>query len=150
MYLRILATAVLAVVCLVQEKYLKFLVRPEIQLVIATLILATLVLYDAYVGVILGIALIVAYYRVFLGHFKGDKNALNNGDLRSQGPMVNLVSNYITEQNLEDAQSNKVADEDVEIKGVAGVYGEPVYGAQGLDKTMPGYFKEASLTGSTL
>jgi hypothetical protein len=38
----------------------------------------------------------------------------------------------------------------VEMKGIEGVYGEPVYGAQGLDKKMPGYEKSAMLTGETI
>ena len=56
-------------------------------------------------------------------------------------PMESLVNAYITPKNLEDAQNNIVSDTayNKEIKGIKGVYNEPVYGAQGIDNTMPGY-----------
>jgi hypothetical protein len=56
-------------------------------------------------------------------------------------PMKSLVKQYITPENLKDAQDNtfNATNVNVGMKGVKGVYGEEVYGAQGLDKIMPGF-----------
>ena len=56
-------------------------------------------------------------------------------------PMNSLVTNeYITEQHLKDAQNNVVNNSN-EYIGIKGVYGEPVYSSQGIDKIMPGFDK---------
>jgi len=48
---------------------------------------------------------------------------------------------YITPENLREAQSNMVNETayKTEYKGIQGVYGEDVYGAQGLDSTLGGW-----------
>jgi len=70
------------------------------------------------------------------------------------GPIVGLrpgsselITPYVTAQNLKDAQNNIVSEKEYEqpIKGIRGVYGEPVYSAQGTEKNkdiLPGRTKE--------
>jgi len=58
------------------------------------------------------------------------------------------MGKYITPEHLASAQDNVVdkKNAEMEIKGITGVYGEAVYGAQGTDTTMPGYTTARGLT----
>lgn len=139
MLVRLLSLLTLIILAVAPISLFKDFLMPEVQLIVATIIVGVLVVYDAFAGFILAIGVIVLYMRLYgTGIVFGDND---DNALRKKGPMANLVTNYITPQHLKDAQDNTVVDEgsDTEIIGIKGVYGEPVWGAQGLDKTMPGY-----------
>ena len=97
---------------------------PESQMVIATIIIAIILFLDPISGVMLGTAALIFYYRyhsLLVTDNSGKVLDLNK-------PMV---TRYITEENLRDAQNNLVAADVPDYVGIEGVYGEPVYGAQG-------------------
>lgn len=148
MLVRLLALLVLMLVALVPEKGIAIVMRPDVQMILGTIVLIVLVVYDVFTGFILAMALIVAFFRVYHGNISFWKDG---NDVRSKGPMANLVTRYITPENLHDAQNNVVDNKDfeTEIIGIRGVYGEPVYGAQGIDKQMPGYEPSKRLTGES-
>lgn len=144
---RIIALLVVIAAALVPEDSLEFLQSRVVEFVAAFVVVATIIVYDMYTGLLLGVALMVAYFRLH------SQMILSWGfwrkENRNGGPMANLVQDYITPEHLESAQSNVFdpADYSIELKGIDGVYGEPVYGAQGLDPEMPGYTKDTSLQG---
>lgn len=123
------------------------MVRPEIQLLLGTVVVLYLVLKDAIAGLIAGFALLIVYFRVYadmMGVSFQEVIGLNSPSLQSLWSMTPFSSKevpYITPENLLSAQNNVVntSNYEAEMKGVRGVYGEDVYGAQGMDKTMPGY-----------
>jgi hypothetical protein len=135
---RIFALVVLIATTVVPIQALSVVVVPEVQLILGTLVVLYLLLRDPIAGLLLGLALLLAYFRVFRAKYGVAWNPLRSTNY----PMSSLVTDYITPEHLHDAQSNVVDERDyaVEIKGVKGVYGEDVYGAQGLDaKLLPGY-----------
>jgi hypothetical protein len=145
MIVRLLSLVVLLILALIPTSAIQVLMMAEAQLVAATLVLIILIVYDVYTGFILALALIVAYFRLYgsgLTFMDGD-------DVRRKGPMANLVTRYITPEHLHDAQNNVVDERDfsTEMVGIKGVYGEPVYGAQGMNKGMPGFEESKTLNG---
>jgi membrane protein implicated in regulation of membrane protease activity len=147
MLFRLIALALLLVLTLTPTRYLNVFKRPDIQFVAATFTVLVLVVYDVYAGLVLSLGLVVLYFRLY----RQDVAFLDTQDVRSKGPMANLVGKYLTPEHLQRAQDNVVdkADFDTEIVGIKGVYGEPVYGAQGLDNSMPGLEKPKTLSGSS-
>lgn len=146
MIVRLLSLVLLLIMALAPVTIFQFLLRPDFQLIVATIVVAVLVLYDVYSGFIIGLGVAILYFRLYgmgVTYLGGDDDEA----ARKKGPMANLVTAYITPKHLESAQSNVVEDVDTEIIGIRGVYGEPVYGAQGLDKTMPGLEKNLAITG---
>lgn len=147
MYDRILALILLFVATFVPTEMVGFMVRPEIQLLLGTVVVLYLVLKDAIAGLIAGFALLIVYFRVYadmMGVSFQEVIGLNSPSLQSLWSMTPFSSKevpYITPENLLSAQNNVVntSNYEAEMKGVRGVYGEDVYGAQGMDKTMPGY-----------
>jgi hypothetical protein len=140
-FLRIVSLCVLVLSALLDVFVLKWLTRPEVQLILSVLIVMILLTYDLLIGIALAIALIVAYYRVNLD-ILGISSLWNNKNTKYyEGDMKGLVQKYITPQHLESAQNNVIDKKNaaIEMKGIKGVYGEPVYGAQGMDASMPGY-----------
>lgn len=108
------------------------------QLGLAILIVG-LVVYDPFLGLLIGIATIIGYARIHTA-FLGPIVRLRPGSSE-------LITPYVTAQNLKDAQNNVVSDTEYEkpIKGIKGVYGEPVYSAQGTENNkdiLPGRVKE--------
>jgi hypothetical protein len=148
MIFRLIGLLVLIAMAIAPVENLRILMRPEIQLVVATIIAAVVVIYDPWGGLLLGAGLIVAYYRLS----NKDIHYIDSSNLRNKGPMVDLIQQFITPQNLKDAQSNVVNDReyDSDVVGIDGMYGHPVYGAQGLDDKMPGWEKSRSLTGQAI
>lgn len=135
---QIFALILFVVATILPEKYLAFTIVPEAQLILGTLVVLFLILRDAIGGLILGLAVLVAYFRVYSAKFGVSWRDLFK---KTDYPMASLVTEYITPEHLHAAQSN-VVDNTMygqELKGIEGVYGEDVYGAQGLDTTMPGY-----------
>lgn len=128
----------------------------EIQFVSAVLVVIVTVLYDYLSGLILGLTLVVIYYRLHMRYMteydtgkSGPKHKiedvpLDNQDVRKAGPMVSLFKDYITPANLANAQNNVFSTENAtkELLGIKGVFGEDVYGAQGMYPGMPGLDKK--------
>jgi hypothetical protein len=138
-FLRVASLCLLVLSALLDVFMLRWLQRPELQLVLGVLIVMILLVYDALTGIALAIALIVAFYRLHLDAI--GVSFWETGPKYYDGGMVGLVQKYITPEHLENAQNNVVDKKNasIEMKGISGVYGEPVYGAQGMDVNMPGY-----------
>ena len=115
--------------------------RFDITMSIAMIV--SIVLMVVIVGFILGLALVAVYFRYNMGVLG---MSLSFGtDTRFYGKgMTGLMQKYVTPEHLESAQSNVVDAKSMaaEYKGVLGVYGEAVYGAQGQDGAMPGLAAE--------
>jgi hypothetical protein len=138
---KIISIGLLLATLLIDIKYVQFIVNPDIQLILGTTIIAIIVFFDAWAGLILAIAVFILYLRVYSNKYGLNISEILTGRQSKNYPMESLVDAYITPKNLEDAQNNIVSDTayNKEIKGIKGVYNEPVYGAQGIDTTMPGY-----------
>jgi hypothetical protein len=138
---KIISIGLLLATLLIDIKYVQFIVNPDIQLILGTTIIAIIVFFDAWAGLILAIAVFILYLRVYSNKYGLNISEILTGRQSKNYPMESLVNAYITPKNLEDAQNNIVSDTayNKEIKGIKGVYNEPVYGAQGIDTTMPGY-----------
>ena len=138
---KIISILLLLFTLLVNVKYVQFIVNPDIQLILGTTIIAIIVFFDAWAGLILAISVFILYLRVYSVKYGINMRDILTGRKTANYPIETLVDAYITPKHLEDAQSNIVNDTayNKEIKGIKGVYNEPVYGAQGIDTTMPGY-----------
>lgn len=134
---RVFAVILLLLASLVPSKALFLVTVAEVQLILGTLVVLYLLLRDPMAGLLMGLALLMAYLRAYRAKYGITWNPFQ----KDTYPMASLVSDYITPQHLKDAQSNVVdeASYSTELKGIQGVYGEEVYGAQGLDAAMPGW-----------
>lgn len=142
MYDRIIALALLFVATFLPIDMVSFVVRPEIQLLLGTLIVIYIVLKDPIAGFIAGTALLVTYFRVYAEKLGITfQQAIGINKLTSSLFSSSDSMPYITPEHLRSAQNNIVdpSNYEAEMKGVRGVYGEDVYGAQGIDKSMPGF-----------
>jgi len=131
-FLRVLVLLLLIGVSLVEVKFLKFALAKEWQYIIAVAILFTLLFVDVVTGFIFAVALAIIYIRLY------DIKLFNK---KPYTVFDEKALEFITPENLKSAQSN-VINEDVyqkEYVGIKGVYGEDVYGAQGLYEVKPGY-----------
>ena len=122
--------------------------NPVAQLVAAVVVVATLLFVDPFAGLVLGLALLAIYFRLYRDSEMA-KDWARGDEPRTAGPMARLVSGYITPKHLEDAQNNVVSN-DKEMIGISGVNGEAVYSSQGTDAMMPGYDKPKQLTGTAI
>jgi hypothetical protein len=140
------AVVVLLVAIMLDPDNFGFVVKPEVQVVIGTIVVAVILFDNFASGLVLGIAVLVMFTRVFAKQYGIDLNlqtlfSMKSDTANARYPMKSLIRDYITPENLKDAQNN-IYDETnfkKEMKGIKGVYGEPVYGAQGADFSMPGY-----------
>ena len=136
--LRIVAISLLLLAAFIPTRLLTPLARrSEVQLVAAVLIILVTVV-DVPAGLALGCAAAAVWIRVSDAVF--DRST--KGEVKFLGEGMNSVRiPYITPDNLKAAQSNVVNAEDYDngIKGIDGISGRTVLGAQGLDKEMPGY-----------
>lgn len=134
---RIFAVLLLLIATLVPTRVLNVVTIAEVQLILGTLVVLYLLLRDPVAGLIMGIALLMAYFRAYRAKYGITWNPFS----KDTYPMSSLVTDYITPEHLKNAQNNVVNETDYakELKGIQGVYGEEVYGAQGLDNTMPGW-----------
>jgi hypothetical protein len=153
---RIAATLGLLGAMVVPTDVVSFFQLREVQFIAAVLVVIITILYDYLSGLILGLALVVIYYRLHMRYMKEygsvtglpkhkvEDVALDNEDVRKGGPMVSLFKDYITPANLSNAQNNVFSDDNStkELLGIKGVFGEDVYGAQGMYPGMPGLDKK--------
>jgi uncharacterized membrane protein required for colicin V production len=128
--LRIIGLAILLTATLIDPMNVKFIVRPDVQVVCAAVVVFIVLFVDHIFGFVLGLAVITLYARVFMDTYG-----------MSAFPSRNVP--YVTPANLEDAQSNIFNEKNVNTPyvGAKGVHGEAVYSAQGLDASMPGFEK---------
>lgn len=145
---RILALLVVIAAAVVPLDALKIVNSKVAQLILASVVVLWMIFVDLYAGLLLGVALLVAYFRNNSQHIL-TWGGWGFGGNRNGGPIASLIQDYITPEHLRDAQTNVVdiSDYNTEMKGIVGVYGESVYGAQGMDDTMPGFTKDMSLMG---
>jgi len=123
------------------SSYFEHITQPDVQVVLGTLVIAIVLFDNVIAGLIIGIAVLIMYMRVYVTKFGITINLWNWDKGQSNAyPMKTLFNEHVTAANLKDAQNNVVNqdDYDKEMVGVKGVYGEAVYSAQGTDKLMPG------------
>lgn len=130
---RVVSLALLITATIVDPRGFEVLVRSDVQLILASVIIFLLVFVDHIMGFILGLTALVLYSRVFMA-----KYGISLFDAAKGGPMTPNTAEYVTPWHLKDAQNN-VVDEDAFEKPYKGVNGDNVYSAQGLDaKILPG------------
>jgi hypothetical protein len=134
--LRIAGLAVLLTGTLIDPVSVQFIVRPELQIVIAAVIVFCVLFVDHIFGFILGLAALTTYTRVFMHKYGRTPFSMS---LNGRG----ALTPYVTPKNLEDAQNNVVDPKEMTTPyvGAKGIYGERVYSAQGLDTELPGLEK---------
>lgn len=132
-FLRVLALTVLVLMTIVDLSRIEWLRNEEIQMVLGTIIIFVLVMYDALLGALLAASMFIAYFRLNKANF----NVFDWMSSKNYGDILELSGPYVSEAHLQAAQSNLVSEEDYD-KEMIGMEGT-VYGAQGIDKTMPGY-----------
>lgn len=124
------AAAVLLIVpaALLHPRYLRWSVIPEVQLVLASVVVMALLFVDVLVGLALGMAILLCYAR------SSQMYLLPPVMTDREGGLGGVLMQYITPKHLKDAQNNVVDDRNYsrDMVGVEGVYGERVYGAQGI------------------
>lgn len=134
----LLALIIFGLAFIVNLEQFKFLRRDEIQLVFGLLVVAVILFIDAIAGLLLGLAMLVLFYRTheaLLGHRTQDGWV---GSYRDNDMMVTL-EDYVTPSHLERAQSNTIdANTKTKIVGIEDPYGGGVYDSQGSYLGMPG------------
>lgn len=137
-FLRILSLIILVLITITDVGKLEWLRNEEMQMVAGTFIIFVLVMYDVIVGTILSVALFLAYFRLNKANF----NVFDWAFTKSYGDILGTGSAYVTEEHLKAAQSNVVDDTDYD-REMIGIEGN-VFGAQGMDKVMPGLDRHVS------
>lgn len=130
---RLLALISILVIVLSPQELFQIFRRPELQLIVATFVVIVLVMYDALTGLILGLALIALYVKLYNTVLAMD-SFIAPRDNRNKGPMACLMDKYITKDHLTSAQSN-VVDEtqlDTQVVGIPSISKDQVFGAQGM------------------
>lgn len=145
MFDRILGIALILVATLVPASYLEVITYAEVQLVLGTLIVIYILLGDAIAGLLVGIAVLIMYFQAYAYKFGTTwYDVISTAVAEPRKKSSSLVANYVTPDDLVRAQTNIVdpMNANVEMKGIEGVYGEEVYGAQGMDPTIPAFDPE--------
>jgi hypothetical protein len=129
---RVIALVLLVAVLVVQIPYFSWVRNETLLILVGGAAIFLLVLWDMVTGFLLALALLVALYRTHVNHLNVFGWMTSYQD---NGYTLRTKSQFTTPEHLERVQSNvvdKVAFEK-EMVGVQGVYGEPVYSAQGLN-----------------
>lgn len=127
----LLLVALIYVAVMAEPKQFEFALAKEWQYIIAVAILITVLFIDVVSGFIFALLLAAIYVKIYdIRLRKSPKSVFDEKAL-----------DFVTPENLEEAQSNVVSETafEKEYIGIKGVYGEPVYGAQGLSELQPGY-----------
>jgi hypothetical protein len=134
---RVVALILLVGTLFVPAKHFSFLKSDTILTVLGTLGIIILVLMDTVTGTLLVLALLAMMYRIHVNEL----NVFGWISSKQDKDYVITKSKFTTSEHLKRAQTNVVDEGSFgkEIIGIEGVYGEPVYGAQGIDPKMPGY-----------
>lgn len=131
---RILALGILIVSLIADTDHFKFVMYPDMQLILGSVIVAILVFADVIVGLTLGFALFVLYIRVY-ADYTGIDVTWNSIFKPFEGKNE---SEYITPEHLKDAQNNVINSDNAPLIGFKDPYGEKVLSAQGMDSEIPG------------
>jgi hypothetical protein len=146
-----LGLVVLLIAIMLDSDHFKFIIKPEYQVIIGTIVVAVILFDNAFAGLLFGLAMITMYTRVIARKYginldvmsAFDKNNkkysyTQNTVLKQGSPMRNLVKDkkYVTPSNLLDAQNNIVDTKNYTNSyiGIPEMYGQPVYSAEGIDK----------------
>ena len=135
--LRIVGVAIVGLVLVLPPgKYLDIMYDRNYQIVAGLVVVASILFIDAIFGALLGLAVLIWFSK--MNYRRLVSKTLSSVEAPSKGPIY-----YGTPKNLIDAQTNVVDEKmaNTEMIGFDGIYGEQVIGAQGLDKTMPGFDK---------
>jgi MFS superfamily sulfate permease-like transporter len=138
MYIQFLRTALLLLlifVAVIDLKYLEFALAKEWQYIIAVSVLFTLLFVDSVTGFIFAVILAILYVRIYDVKIFSTRAKYTVFDEKAL--------EFITPEHLAAAQSNVVSPAK-EYIGIKGVYGEDVYGAQGLYEVKPGYSSDVA------
>ena len=134
-FLRAFALLILILIAILDFKLLSVLLKKEWLYVLSVVILFILLFVDPIAGFILALAMITLIVKLYNIRLPWGYRTKEEED----------VLNFVTPEHLRNAQTNIIIEEDAyekDYKGIEGVYGEEVYGAQGLD-VFPGYSQTA-------
>jgi hypothetical protein len=125
-FLRTIALVLLIIVGVVSPRVLQFSLQKEWQYIISVGILLTLLFVDSITGFIFALILVTIYIKIY---------DVKMPNLIKKEMYDDNALEFITPTHLREAQSNVVDNTSykTEYKGIKGVYGEEVYGAQGID-----------------
>ena len=138
---RIFAIVAFVAILLVPATYVKWLKDELVLMVLGTACILLLVLWDIPTGFILSLTLLVGMYRIHINHL----NVFGwISSYQDNGHTLRTKSLFTTADHLERAQTNVVDKNNygLEMVGIKGVYGEAVYGAQGITANadaLPGF-----------
>lgn len=136
---QIITVILLVTVIFIEQRELIFLKNNTVQLLIACIVVIILLSVDALAGLILAIAMFIAYYKIYK-HKIFVQRRTDEAYIWGEKD----YNDYITPDRLEVAQDNTWDKNNVDegFIGINGMYGNKsgnaVYGTQGLDKEMPG------------
>jgi len=142
-----LGIVVLLVAILLDSKFFQFIMKPEYQVILGTIVVAIVLFDNALSGLLFGLAVIAMYTRVIAKKYGinldlisiYDKNSPNN--MRNGDAMRKLVTGvpYVTPTNLLDAQNNIISVDSYNntYVGLKDKHGSPIYSAEGTDKEGP-------------
>ena len=147
-----LGLVVLLIAIMLDSDHFKFIIKPEYQVIIGTIVIAVILFDNALAGLLFGLTVIIMYTRVIARKYginldvmsALDKNSKeysytqNTTILKQGNPMRNLVKDkkYVSPSNLLDAQNNIVDSKNYTNSyiGIPEIYGRPVYSAEGIEK----------------
>lgn len=135
--LRIIGVALVGVILVLPPgQYLDALYDRNNQIMVGLVVVASILFIDPVFGGLLGLAVFIWFFK--MNYRKMVATSLSKGHGEKTDVMV-----YGSTQNLQDVQTNVVDARmmNTEMIGFDGLYGEQVIGAQGMDKTMPGFDK---------
>lgn len=138
--LRIVSIVLFVATLFVPVNFFIWLRDETVLLVVGTIAIFTLILWDLYVGVFLLLAILICLYRIHVNQL----NVFGWISSKEDGNLLRTKSLFTTQEHLQRIQTNVFDKEfaDKEMIGITGVYGEQVYGAQGQGgetQTLPGY-----------
>lgn len=143
---RVLSLILFVASLLVPVTYFRWLMHETVLIVIGTIVIFLMVLWDIPSGLFLSGALLVCMYRLHVNQL----NVFGWISSKEDGDLLRTKALYTTQEHLERIQTN-VYDKDSlekEMVGIEGVYGEKVYSAQGQgseNETIPGFDVKKSL-----
>jgi hypothetical protein len=139
-----LGIVILMIAIMLDSDHFRFVLKPEYQVVIGTIVIAIVLFDNALSGLLVGLAVIVMYTRVQARRYGVNLDIMSIFDKNSQNNLVpgdamrDLVkeSPYISPANLLDAQNNIVDEKTYTTPyvGIPKTKGFPVYTAEGTDK----------------
>ena len=139
--LRVICFLILVIALLLNivDKRLK---NPNVQIVVAIIIMFIFVFIDPLAGFFLACAIFVIYYKLFVPVKEAQIKKSEEYTGAGYPDDTTTFGSYITKEHLRQAQDNVVSDLNDEIVGFNDEFvnnTDAIYGVQGLSKDMPGY-----------